>query len=84
MSRQVEVQLTELTQATHFIAEEVETQAESVNSILNLTMESRDNFARGNSNLRAVTASSSDFRLCVLVLVIFLTFSLLFLHWVYP
>ena len=82
--RDVETIISDLTQATTYIAEEVELQAETLNSLLNLTMESRENFCRGNSNFRKAATASPDFRLCVLVLIIFLTFSLLFLHWTYP
>jgi hypothetical protein len=79
---EVHKQIIFLSEATSMMAGHVEKQAESIDNILIQAEEARDNFGRGNSNIQSAKATSSDFRLCTLVLLIFLSFSLLFLHWI--
>jgi len=79
---EVHKQILFLSEATSMMAGHVDKQAESIDNILVQAEEARDNFGRGNSNIQSAKATSSDFRLCTLVLLIFLSFSLLFLHWI--
>eukprot|EP01126_Amoeba_proteus_P041627 TRINITY_DN4482_c0_g1_i4.p2 TRINITY_DN4482_c0_g1~~TRINITY_DN4482_c0_g1_i4.p2 ORF type:complete len:156 (+),score=36.57 TRINITY_DN4482_c0_g1_i4:1161-1628(+) len=80
--QEIEKQLIGLRDLTNVLSEEVEHQTESLMEIGKNTEGSIQTVKRGNSTLQSVKASSSDFRLCVLVLIIFLSFSVLFLHWV--
>jgi len=79
--RQVEGKLKELSHATQFIAENIELQDEAVDHILDAALEARENISKGNKNIAKSKSSSNDFRLFVLVLLTFLSFALLLLHW---
>jgi hypothetical protein len=80
---EVHKQIIFLSEATSIMAGHVEKQAETIDNILVQAEEARDSFGRGNYNIQSAKATSSDFRLCTIVLLIFLSFSLLFLHWIH-
>lgn len=79
--RDVESQIAIISNATSLLAENVESQAADLETIFALAEESHAHISRGTKNLQIVKATSRDLRLFVLVLLIFLSVSLLFLHW---
>jgi t-SNARE complex subunit (syntaxin) len=79
----VQHQILFLSQATSLMAEHVEAQAESIDTMLVNAEDTRENFGRGNQNIQKAKTTASDFRLCTITLLIFLSFSLLFLHWIH-
>eukprot|EP01125_Pyxidicula_operculata_P001393 TRINITY_DN11286_c0_g1_i1.p2 TRINITY_DN11286_c0_g1~~TRINITY_DN11286_c0_g1_i1.p2 ORF type:complete len:114 (-),score=29.97 TRINITY_DN11286_c0_g1_i1:72-413(-) len=79
--REVESQVVEISQATDILAQNVELQAEGLDSIHKMALEARDSIVSANKNIDLAKATSRDLRLFVLVLLIFMSFALLFLHW---
>lgn len=80
---EVETQLASIGDATSFMAATVEQQAEQLSHIFDLTGEALVSISRGTKNLNIAKATTSDLRLFTLVLLLFLSFSLLLLHFFY-
>jgi len=79
---QIGKQIVDIRQLTEQMAEHVETEAETLEHIFEQATVARSYIMRGNLNLQMLKADSKDLRLFLVTLLIFLSFALLFLHWI--
>jgi len=81
---EISQQVSAIQYLTDQMAEHVEMQSESLFSIERQQVEANSNVRSANENLQILKANSKDMRLFLLTLLVFLSFALLFLHWLNP
>jgi len=81
---QIGQQVTNIKELAIQLQERVEHETETLPGILEQSIQANNSIRRGNENLQLLKADSKDLRLFLLTLLIFMSLSLLFLHWVNP
>ena len=79
--RLVEEQVAEIGALQETFASKVSSQAEEIQHLHHVTVESSQNLDRAVDTLRKCATDSSDFRLFIIVFLVCMSFGLLILHW---
>lgn len=79
--RLVEEQVAEIGALQETFASKVSSQAEEIQHLHHVTVESTENLNRAVDTLRKCATDSSDFRLFIIVFLVCMSFGLLILHW---
>lgn len=80
--RQIESQVTEISQIQRIIATTVSHQSTQIDQVLITTEMASTNVKAGTKELNKAIKQSVDLRVCVLLFIIVCSFALLFLHWI--
>jgi len=77
-------QVTEIQSLTEQFAQQASTEGEKLKGLMDIEEEAQIHLTEGIKNLQALKTSSKDLRLFVVTLLLFYSFSLVFLHWINP